>query len=264
MKRGEIGRYEKTRIAGESVRSFAPYPLPPDPPVILDVPLQRALKAADAAITDLNQAFETSIDQQSQCGRLVHQEAITSSQIEGIHVSLNDLQGHEAGEQPNTELDDVAKVLNCAAALEHGLHRMDDGLPLSNRLIREAHAIGKRGISKQLGEFRTSQNWIGCTRPGNARFVPPLPNAVPDCMAALERFIQSSANPQICLQPVVNHQLAPNTEHDHPPRGGNEGGRGSRDKAPRNCPENRDISNTTTKLLAKMFSSHSSLLNNLS
>lgn len=84
MKRGEVGRYETTRIAGESVRAFVPHPLPPDPPVVLDASLQDALKAADAAITDLNQAVETSTHQQSLRDLLVRQEAIASSQIEGI------------------------------------------------------------------------------------------------------------------------------------------------------------------------------------
>lgn len=206
MKRGEIGCHETTRIAGESVRAFVPYPLPPDPPAVLDASLQQALDAAEAAIAHLNQAFETSTHQRSLRDRLVRQEAIASSQIEGIHVSLDDLQRQEAAEQPNTEL--VAEVLNCAAALEHGLRRIDDGFPLANRLIREAHAIlmsGKRSISKQPGEFRTSQNWIGGTRPGNARFVPPPPNAVPDCMTALERFIHAEGDN---IHPIVRAALA--------------------------------------------------------
>jgi len=42
------------------------------------------------------------------------------------------------------------------------------------------------------GEFRRSQNWIGGTRPGDAAFVPPPHTAVPDCMAALERFLHSA------------------------------------------------------------------------
>ena len=60
MKCGEIGRYETTRIAGESVHSFVPHPLPHDPPVVLDASLPQALKAAEAAIADLNHALETS------------------------------------------------------------------------------------------------------------------------------------------------------------------------------------------------------------
>lgn len=208
MRRGKIGRYETTRIAGESVRAFVPHPLPPDPPVVMDASLQQALNAAEAVIANLSKAFETSTHQQSLRDRLVHQEAIASSQIEGIHVSLDDLQRHEADEQPNTQQDDVAEVLNCAVALEHGLRRMNDSFPLSNRLIREAHAIlmsGKRGISKQPGEFRTSQNWIGVTRPGNAHFVPPPPNTVPECLAALERFIHAEGDN---IHPIIRAALA--------------------------------------------------------
>ncbi|ASY73322.1 MloA (plasmid) [Sinorhizobium fredii CCBAU 83666] len=37
-----------------------------------------------------------------------------------------------------------------------------------------------RGGKRSPGEFRTSQNSIGGTRPGNAMFVPPPPNEVMD------------------------------------------------------------------------------------
>jgi Fic family protein len=69
-----------------------------------------------------------------------------------------------------------------------------EGLPLSNRLIREIHGTllsRGRGSDKDPGEFRRSQNWIGGTRPGNAIFVPPPPTAVPDCMGALEHFLHA-------------------------------------------------------------------------
>jgi len=39
------------------------------------------------------------------------------------------------------------------------------------------------------GQFRTSQNWIGGTRPGNAEYVPPPPEHLIDCMGALEKFL---------------------------------------------------------------------------
>jgi Fic family protein len=48
-----------------------------------------------------------------------------------------------------------------------------------------------RGSGKAPGDFRTSQNWIGGTRPGNAQFVPPPHTMLPDCMAALERFLHA-------------------------------------------------------------------------
>ena len=52
-----------------------------------------------------------------------------------------------------------------------------------------------RGSEKSPGEFRRSQNWIGGTRPGNAHFVPPPPDHLLDCLAALERFLHDEDNP---------------------------------------------------------------------
>jgi Fic family protein len=89
-------------------------------------------------------------------------------------------------------LDDVVEVSNYVAALDHGLARLREGFPLSNRLIRELHGVllsRGRGAGKDPGEFRRSQNWIGGTQPGNARFVPPPHTRVLECMASLERFL---------------------------------------------------------------------------
>jgi Fic family protein len=100
-------------------------------------------------------------------------------------------------EAPGTPLDDVVEVSNYIAALEHGMGRLREGFPLSNRLLREMHAalMAKgRGSAKQPGEFRRSQNWIGGTRPGNARFVPPPPEEVEPCMGELERFLDSETS----------------------------------------------------------------------
>lgn len=73
-------------------------------------------------------------------------------------------------------LEDVREVSDYVAALQHGLARMKEGFPLSLRLMREIHGIllrSGRGKERSPGEFRRSQVWIGGSRPGNARFVPP-------------------------------------------------------------------------------------------
>jgi Fic family protein len=85
----------------------------------------------------------------------------------------------------------VKEVLNYVAALEHGIKRLKE-LPISLRLIKEIHAIllkGGRGGHKEAGEFRHSQNWIGGSRPGNAKFVPPPPQEVIPALGSLEKFI---------------------------------------------------------------------------
>lgn len=72
---------------------------------------------------------------------------------------------------------------------------------------RQAHKRlmkGVRGAEKQPGEIRRSQNWIGGTRPGNAAFVPPPADEVPEAMSALERWIHAD-DP---LPPLVRAGLA--------------------------------------------------------
>lgn len=91
---------------------------------------------------------------------------------------------------PRQEL--FLEVSNYVDAMMYGLKRLEE-LPLSLRLIREMHARllqSGRGGTKNPGEFRRSQNWIGGTRPGNALFVPPPPNEMDGCLDALERFMR--------------------------------------------------------------------------
>ena len=122
----------------------------------------------------------------------VRKEAVLSSQIEGTQSTLSDLLLFEIEELPGVPFDDVVEVSNYVAALEHGLERIRDGFPISNRLIREVHGIllsRGRGQTKSPGEFRRSQNWIGGSRPGLAHFIPPPPELLEDAMADLEQFL---------------------------------------------------------------------------
>jgi len=197
MKRGETGRYEAMTAGGESVRAFIPTPLPPDPPLVLDGGLQPLLEAAVLALGRLDGVSTLLPDKSLFLYSYVRKEAVLSSQIEGTQSSLSDLLLFELEEAPGVPLDDVVEVSNYVAALDHGLARLRDGFPLSNRLIREIHGVllsRGRGSGKDPGEFRRSQNWIGGSRPGTATFVPPPPTAVPDCMAALERFLHAEGD----------------------------------------------------------------------
>jgi len=194
MKRGATGEYESIATGGETVRAFVPAPLPPDPPLDLSGPRQRLLERALLACGRLDGVTALLPDPDLFLYAYVRREAVLSSQIEGTQSSLSDLLLFELDEAPGVPFDDVVEVSNYVAALEHGMARLRGGFPLSNRLLREVHekllARG-RGADKQPGEFRRSQNWLGGTRPGNARFVPPPPQHVEDCMASLERSIHA-------------------------------------------------------------------------
>lgn len=193
MQRGQTGRYETLHGGDEPVRAFIPAPLPPVPPLRMDGPLQQALENAVLALGRLDGISALLPDKTLFLYSYVRKEAVLSSQIEGTQSSLSDLLLFELEEAPGVPLDDVVEVSNHVAALKHGLSRLEE-LPVCNRLLREMHGkllSGGRGSDKMPGEFRASQNWIGGSRPGNALFVPPPHTAVPDCMAALERFLHA-------------------------------------------------------------------------
>ncbi len=182
-------------MGGETVRAFVPAPLPPDPPLEFSGARQRLLERALLACGRLDGVTALLPDPELFLYAYVRREAVLSSQIEGTESSLSDLLLFELDEAPGVPFDDVVEVSNYVAALEHGMARLRGGFPLSNRLLREVHEkllASGRGADKQPGEFRRSQNWIGGTRPGNARFVSPPPQHVEDCMASLERSIHAA------------------------------------------------------------------------
>lgn len=192
MRRGSTGRHEVTTLGGETVRAFVPMPLPPQPPLDFSADIMLRLEAANLAIGRLDGVSALLPDAHLFLYTYVRKEALLSSQIEGTQSSLSELLLFELNHAPGAPLDDVIEVSNYVAALEHGLARLSSDFPLSNRLIREVH--GKllhrgRGSEKDPGEFRRTQNWIGGTRPGNARFVPPPPTQIQQCMGDFERFL---------------------------------------------------------------------------
>jgi Fic family protein len=136
----------------------------------------------------------------------VRKEAVLSSQIEGTQSTLDDLLRFEALATQSKPVDDIREVSNYVDAMMYGLDRLST-LPLSLRLIREMHERllqSGRGQTKNPGEFRKSQNWIGGTRPGNAAFVPPPPQEVMPTLGDLEKFIHDET---LGLPPLVKAGL---------------------------------------------------------
>jgi len=195
MERGPTGTIERgPSFDGESVRAFVPFPLPPSPPLLLEGDLREQL---DRGLLELGRLDSVALllpDTRLFLYAYIRREAVLSSQIEGTRSTLSDLLLFEINEAPGVPMDDVAEVSNYVAALEHGLSRLRDGFPLSNRLLCETHekllARG-RGAEKHPGVFRTSQNWIQGARPGVALYVPPPADRVSECMSELEKFIHS-------------------------------------------------------------------------
>ena len=193
---------------GGPLLAFVPEPLPPVPPVEVVPELRSRLDAGLLALGRLDSISALLPSPDLFLYSYVRKEALLSSQIEGTQSSLSDLLLFEVEAAPGVPFDDVVEVSNYVAALEVGLARLREGFPLSNRLIREVHALlmrRGRGADKQPGEFRRTQNWLGGTSPETALFVPPPPNEVEPCMASLERFLHDEPER---TSPVVKAGLA--------------------------------------------------------
>ena len=203
------GQYRIVGILEEDVRAFVPYPLPPaDPPLAIGVRTVKRLAEAEAALARLRVAGVMVPSTEWFLFGFVRKEAVITSRIEGTQATLRDVVTFEAtgrSERP----DDVREVCNYVDALEHARVQIadPDGLPLSVHLLRDTHRLlmqGVRGENKKPGEVRRSQNWIGGARPGNAHFVPPPPDEVPEALSALERWLHGDSE----LPPLVRAGLA--------------------------------------------------------
>jgi len=186
-----------------------PAPLPPaDPPLVLDDRLTVLHAEALTAVGKLGVAGAMVSSAQWFLYGFVRKEAVISSEIEGTQATLQDVVTFEASRQ-GARPDDVQGVCNYVDALTFARQKITSvkGLPLSTRLLCGVHKRlmrGVRGADKTPGAVRRTQNWIGGTRPGNARFVPPPPEVVPELMAQLEMWLHSDD----ALPPLIKAGLA--------------------------------------------------------
>ena len=203
------GRYQVTQAGGETVRAFIPDPLPPSRPALaLDGESAARHAEAIAAMARLEVAGTMVPDADWFLYGFVRKEAVITSQIEGKQATLQDVLTFEATKKSERP-EDAQEVCNYIDALTYARGEMASprGLPLTMRLLREAHKRlmrGVRGADKSPGEIRTSQNWIGGTRPGNAVYVPPPPDAVPEALSDLNRWMHGDDT----LPPLVRAGLA--------------------------------------------------------
>jgi Fic family protein len=191
MKRS-TGQVIRVGSGDDAYQAFVPTPLPPDPPLKLTAADHDLIERANRALGKLDGMTSLLPDTSLFIYAYVRKEALVSSQIEGTQSSFSDLLLYESDQAPGVPMEDVREVSDYVAALDHGLKRLRGGFPLSLRLLREIHGVllrSGRGSNKTPGEFRRSQVWIGGSRPGNARFVPPPTEKVVECMGALEKFL---------------------------------------------------------------------------
>lgn len=184
-----IGSYKK-QPAGYI--SFIPNDFPPSEGFPLDGKIIKKASDATRLLGKLDGITKLLPDNDFFLLMYLRKDAASSSQIEGTMATMVD--AIEAEVQTNTDIpQDVDDILHYIQALNFGMKRVrEDEFPISLRFIRELHEKlmnqARASHFADPGNFRTSQNWIGGTRPDNARFVPPPPIEMQRALDDLEQF----------------------------------------------------------------------------
>ncbi len=195
--------------AQKGYKAFIPNPLPPT--ISWNDPLVHALSRADFLLGKLAREGNKLPNPHLLIRPFIIREAVLSSKIEGTQATIGEILAHNAGIKVLQDPDDLQEVQNYIIALEYALTRLQT-LPLSQRLIKEIHAhlmAGVRGTHATPGEFRRSQNWIGppgCTI-NTAKFVPPPPEHLMDCLGELEKFLHVRKFPPLIHAALCHYQF---------------------------------------------------------
>ncbi|MHB8443327.1 MAG: Fic family protein [Patescibacteria group bacterium] len=139
----------------------------------------------------------------------LRKDAASSSQIEGTMATMIDTIKTEANITTDVP-EDVDDILHYIKALNYGIKRVtSDDFPVSLRFIKELHEIlmsqARSTHFSDPGEFRKSQNWIGGTRPDNARYVPPPVGSMNQALNDLENFIHSTDTTLTLIKAALLH-----------------------------------------------------------
>lgn len=188
--KNRAGEYRRNFSGEAAYQSFMPAPLPPKPALDIDDNMVKTLIQARSSISTLESIAKRIPSMDLFVSMYVRKEALMSSQIEGTQATLEDVFNPMIADNVNR---DVADVVNYIKATEYAINRLKT-LPLSNRLIKETHAVlmeGVRGQDKNPGEFRYSQNWIGGqgSTIKTARYIPLHPEDMVDAMSDLEKYM---------------------------------------------------------------------------
>jgi len=175
-------------------KAFVPNAFPPATEIKLPKSIAASHTEAVRLLGKLDGITELLPDKDWFLMMFIRKDASSSSQIEGTNATMMDVIERQNVE-PRVDLpEDVDDIIHYIEALNYGIERVRN-FPFSLRFICELHEkLMTKARATQVsypGEFRTSQNWIGGTRPDNARFVPPPVHEMKQALSDLERFIHA-------------------------------------------------------------------------
>ncbi|MEA3450047.1 MAG: Fic family protein [Patescibacteria group bacterium] len=196
----------------QGFEAFIPSPFPPKEGFNFDPKILKKDNEATRLLGKLDGITKLLPDADFFLLMYLRKDAASSSQIEGTRATMIDAIEADVKIKSNIP-EDVDDILHYIQALNYGIRRVEtDNFPIALRFIRELH---KQLMHKARAthfsdpdEFRKTQNWIGGTRPDNARFVPPPVDDMRQALNDLKNFIHSDdALPTVIKAGLVHAQF---------------------------------------------------------
>ena len=175
-----------------------------------ELPILRKLERATLKLGQFSEKIKDIPDAERFILVYSRKEARQSTRIEGTQTNVEETFQEEEQAIPQENRDDWQELQQYIIAMHHAVEKLDS-VPLGIRLIKESHHIllsQARGRHRLPGEFRTSQNWLGGSRPSNAHFVPPSSEHILEAMSNLERFIHDEQTiPHLIKIALIHYQF---------------------------------------------------------
>jgi len=177
---------------------------------------------ANAELARFDGLLQTMVNPATLLSPLSTNEAVLSSKIEGTQATLQDVLTFEAKpDLKSNKYADIQEIINYREAMSFGFDWLKERT-INLSFLRQVHGIllrGTRGKDKTPGDFRRTQNWIGSqgTNIEGARFVPPSPFILQDCLENFETYLSFEEEDPLVQMALVHAQF----EIIHPFNDGN-------------------------------------------
>ncbi len=206
MSKIEIGKNIQQK---EGFKAFIPNPFPPKNGFDFNSKILKKNNEATRLLGKLDGITKLLPDADFFLLMYLRKDATSSSQIEGTRATMIDAIEAEVKINDNVP-NDVDDILHYIKALNYGINRITtDNFPMALRFVRELHRkLMQKARATHFsdpGEFRKSQNWIGGTRPDNARFVPPPVNEMHKALNDFELFFNKEDPTPIVIKSGIIH-----------------------------------------------------------
>ncbi|WP_289078703.1 Fic/DOC family N-terminal domain-containing protein [uncultured Thalassospira sp.] len=184
------------------------------PPASIDaLKIIDPLAEAAAALARYDQMLKGMHNSEILLAPLRSQEAVVSSRMEGTVSTLDEVLRYEADHEDGESealtdyRSEAVEVALYGRAMRHAQKKVDEGVPISDWLVRAAHKellqFG-RGALSAPGQYKTEQNYIVDRMRRSVLFVPVRPEHLQDGMSALFKYIGTSEH-QLLIRTAMAH-----------------------------------------------------------